>query len=68
MKKILIEEEKKKKMYNVMVEQYKMKEEMRMQEEIAERQELEKINQYQSRLDQRDKRQKLELAQKEKEK
>ena len=34
----------------------------------AERQELEKIAQYQSRLDQRDKRQKLEMAAKEKEK
>lgn len=39
-----------------------------MQEAVAEQQELQKISKYQSRYDERDKRHKLELAQKEKEK
>ena len=42
-----------------MVEQYKVKEEMRAQAMMADQQELEKIQQYQSRLDQRDRQQKI---------
>ncbi len=51
-----------------MVQQYKQKEEVRIQMEMVDRQELEKIAHYQSRLDQRDKQQKIELMKKEKEK
>ena len=51
-----------------MLEQFKLKQELRMQEAVAEQQELQKISKYQSRYDERDKRHKLELAQKEKEK
>lgn len=51
-----------------MVQQYKQKEEVRIQMEMLDRQELEKIAHYQSRLDQRDKQQKIELMKKEKEK
>ena len=49
-----------------MLEQFKMKEELRMQEAVSEQQELQKIAKYQSRYDERDKRHKLEMAQKEK--
>lgn len=51
-----------------MVEQYKAKEQMRMQVQMADRAELQKIAQYQSKLDQRDKLQKQEMERKEKEK
>ena len=64
MQKIYEEQAKKKTLYEEMVKQYEMKEVMRMEIEVAEKKELEKLNQYQSRLDQRDKAQKLELAKK----
>jgi hypothetical protein len=53
------EEGKKREYYQVMVEEYRVKEEMRAVVESADRAELEKIAQYQSRLDQRDRQQKL---------
>jgi hypothetical protein len=68
MRKLYAEQEKKKHLYEVMLEQYKAKNELRVQYETAEQKELEKIAQYQSRLDQRNRQQKLENARKEKEK
>lgn len=51
---IQVEEKRKKEYYNTMVEQYEAKNKIRIQMEIQNRNELEKIQQYQARLDQRD--------------
>jgi hypothetical protein len=51
-----------------MLQQYEFKNQIRIQMEEGNQQELEKIKQYQSKLDVRDRQQKLEIQRKEKEK
>lgn len=60
-RKLMEEEEKKKKAYyETMLEQYQLKEEIRINAIQENQKELEKIQQYQSKLDQRDRNQKIE--------
>ena len=58
---------KKKELYESMQQQYTLKQEVRMAEMRRDQEELEKINQYQSGLDQKDKRQREEMIKREKE-
>ena len=58
---------KKKELYETMQQQYTLKQEVRMAEMRRDQEELDKIAQYQSGLDQRDKRQREEMAKREKE-
>ena len=63
-KRIEAEEKKKKEYYNTMLEQYELKNKIRIQMEDQNKLELEKIKQYQSKLDMRDRQQKAEIERK----
>ncbi len=65
---IQAEEQRKKQYYNTMLEQYEAKNKIRLQMEEQNTIELEKIKQYQSRLDQKDRQQRAEIQRKQKEK
>ena len=61
---MLREEHKKKKMYEDMLEQFELKDKLRIEAEARDRAELKRLSEYQSRLDDRDKRQKEEKKKK----
>lgn len=65
---IQAEEQRKKQYYNTMLEQYEAKNKIRLQMEEQNTIELEKIKQYQARLDQKDRQQRAEIQRKQKEK
>lgn len=65
---IQAEEQRKKQYYNTMLEQYEAKNKIRLLMEEQNTIELEKIKQYQARLDQKDRQQRAEIQRKQKEK
>lgn len=65
---IQAQEQRKKQYYNTMLEQYEAKNKIRLQMEEQNTIELEKIKQYQARLDQKDRQQRAEIQRKQKEK